>query len=624
MIKSKVSLHSEQYGRTGNIGENFRKLLGAPSLDPLQTLVREAVQNIADAAKLGVGPEVLIRVRRLSASQMDFLRERFFVDLPATSSSRNSLQKFLSKENPIVIDICDFGTTGLAGPTRADRIPVGTTHTDFIDFIRNIGTPRDTQHGGGTYGFGKVALYNMSQCSTIIVDSQVADGEEGSRRLIGCHVGKSYDLERDGFLHRYTGRHWWGSINSEEDYAEPALDLEAQELSEALGLPMRSGSKSGTSIMILDVETAGESESGAQAHDIAGQLCEAVLWNFWPRLMEDAAPSKKFAFKMEVDGVDLEVPKVENFSPLNIFAQAMRKARTRQPSEDVDLIESLRPKKELGWFSHARGQRVTRTPLTSSQSIIPKNIHHVALMRPVELVVKYVEGAPFDNDDYEWGAVFLVSSEDDVERAFAESEPPAHDDWVPENLPKGPQKTYVSVALREISNKAATLVRPVDPSLFALSSSDYSLAGISQVFGAYVNLKRQSVRVNSSSQRAAPKRKTRKNPQLRTIIRKPEFVGLDEVSGGVVALFDLEVIPGSRPQAELIRLNPLYAADGKAIEVGDLLSPPAILEVSSNGVVEQVDSEGRVSVTPSESKYRIRVSFSPEAAVTLKATLESK
>ena len=54
-----LGLYSEPYGTTGNIGENFLRLLGTPSSDPLQTVVREAVQNIADAAKLGQGPEIL-------------------------------------------------------------------------------------------------------------------------------------------------------------------------------------------------------------------------------------------------------------------------------------------------------------------------------------------------------------------------------------------------------------------------------------------------------------------------------------------------------------------------------------------------------------------------------------
>ena len=68
MTIERLSLHSEQYGSTGNIGENSQRLLGAPSLDPLQTVIREAIQNVADAALPSVGPDIRIRIRRLTAT----------------------------------------------------------------------------------------------------------------------------------------------------------------------------------------------------------------------------------------------------------------------------------------------------------------------------------------------------------------------------------------------------------------------------------------------------------------------------------------------------------------------------------------------------------------------------
>ena len=159
MTLPRLSPYSEPYGPTGNIGENFRRLLGAPSLDRLQTVVREAVQNIADAAKLGVGPEIEIRLRRLTPSQRNVLASRVICGQLQEPRSNELLAAMRSRRGLVVMEICDFGTTGLGGPTRSDQIPSGERNTDFIDFLRNVGTARDTAHGGGTYGFGKVALY---------------------------------------------------------------------------------------------------------------------------------------------------------------------------------------------------------------------------------------------------------------------------------------------------------------------------------------------------------------------------------------------------------------------------------------------------------------------------------
>ena len=118
----RLSLQSERYASTGNIGQNVRRLLGTPSSDPLETVVRESLQNIADAALPGSGPEILIRIRRLRGGQLSVLRDYVLRDLPNDSDSPGRFA-FLKRQGPVVMEICDFGTKGLGGPTRADRMP---------------------------------------------------------------------------------------------------------------------------------------------------------------------------------------------------------------------------------------------------------------------------------------------------------------------------------------------------------------------------------------------------------------------------------------------------------------------------------------------------------------------
>lgn len=251
MTLTPLSLHSEPYGSTGNIGENFRRLLGAPTLDPLQTVIREAVQNIADASCPGVGPEILIRLRTLSDAQRDTLRRFILSEIPEEPASSDMITAFLDAYVPVVLEICDFGTVGLGGPTRSDRIPVGVDQTNFIDFLRNIGTARDTEQGGGTYGFGKVALYRASSCSTIIVDTLPFGSGPDGRRLMACHVGRSFEKPENGMRRRFTGRHWWGVRDPADSIADPLTGPAASILADRLGLPERHSDRSGTSIMIL-------------------------------------------------------------------------------------------------------------------------------------------------------------------------------------------------------------------------------------------------------------------------------------------------------------------------------------------------------------------------------------
>ena len=111
MSLARLSLHSEPYAPTGNIGDSgFRKLLGTPSLDLIQTVVREAVQNCCDADKSGNGPEVLIRLRRLDESQTRVMREHALCELPHEAQSRSRLQSFLESPQPTVLEICESAT----------------------------------------------------------------------------------------------------------------------------------------------------------------------------------------------------------------------------------------------------------------------------------------------------------------------------------------------------------------------------------------------------------------------------------------------------------------------------------------------------------------------------------
>ena len=96
MPLTQLDLYTEPYGTTGNIGENFLRLLGAPALDPLHTVIREAVQNIADAAKLGTGPQVLVRVRRLTTEQRECLQQYVLRELPEEPTAREKFETFLA------------------------------------------------------------------------------------------------------------------------------------------------------------------------------------------------------------------------------------------------------------------------------------------------------------------------------------------------------------------------------------------------------------------------------------------------------------------------------------------------------------------------------------------------
>lgn len=600
-----LDLFTEPYGSTGNIGENFLRLLGAPNTDALQTVIREGVQNIADAAKLGVGPEVFIRVRRLDEEQMRVMRDRVLAELPEEEHSRNNLLRFLEQSNPAVLEICDFRTTGLGGPTRADRIPVGTKRTDFINFLRNIGTPRDTEHGGGTYGFGKAALYSVSRCRTIIVDTCIEDDGVPQRRLIGCHVGSRFERAEDGMLRQFTGRYWWGVEDERDGIVDPALNALAEEMASGIGLPERRPGRSGTSIMMLDFDADDEDLAS-----IGNRIIEGLLWSFWPRMMRDAPEQKRFTCRVLAGDEELEVPDPEDFPPLDLFCQAMRTARAGEGS-DLRPIASQRPVRHLGNLAIRTGLRATRRRLVE-ESLFPPISHHIALMRPVELVVKYMNGAPFPDDRFEWAGVFLVDSDDEVERAFAFAEPPAHDDWIPGNMERGWSKTFVRVALDRLQNAALEMGSTTGGRAGA-GADGPPLAKVAGRLGAALVV----VTGDGAGDRRSADRPV--SPKvLRPTASRPLFVGLARRGDQTVARFVTDVRQDPARSGICLRVAPSIAVEGGAGKVDEFVVLPRVLSICAEDSSIASDTAS-IDLQGSEGRFEVEVTVPPDCAVTLDA-----
>ncbi len=603
-----ISLYSEPFSRTGNIAaEGFRNLLGRPNLGLLQTVIREAIQNSVDAAKNGSGPEIVLRYRRLSQAEADTLRNRMFHTVSVDSNAGGALRAVLESDEIRVFEICDFGTTGLAGPTRADAPADGPEDLDFVNFLRNVGAARDTHQGGGTYGYGKTSLYALSACSTILVDTWTTNNSQPVRRLMACQLGAAFDAETQTGMRRFTGRHWWGHGDPFEG-VEPVLDNDAAALANSLGMLERTGDRTGTSIMMLAPRF---SEAG-DLHAVGAELVETVLWNFWPRLCEGTPRSRKLTIRIEVDGVEIDCPRPEEFPPLDLFARALGDCRSE--AGNVQSIVTERPKRHLGSLSIRKGLKSDRRPIAlREESQVPKQSCHIAVMRPVELVVKYIEGRPFTDERFEWAGVFICSDEDEVERAFAASEPPAHDDWVPENMAKGHAKTFVNVGLRRLREAAQTYANPTGPTTNT-DDAQPSLAGTAAALG----------RILDNASPKGPGRKSGsggKSRRKKISVSRPRFEGLELSDGGIrIAVFGAEITNDGSDTALQLEAEAHLVMDGGAANTDEL---PFDFDgrVSELALDGDSSDESRLGVGAREGKVTCRVPIPEDAAVGLRLSL---
>jgi hypothetical protein len=274
-----LDIESEPYSHSGNMSaEGILKSLGAPTMDRLRILLRESVQNADDARIQDESiPSYKIGIRTLSKNQSDFLRGEILRDHPEDDPGSTELYSSIEKRELKVIEISDWATSGLGGPTRADKIHAGPEATDFIDFIRNIGSPRDTDLGGGTYGYGKSSLWINSLCKTICLHTSTEYMGEPVERFMASRIGQPFDGEET----KFTGRHWWGK-RAPDGVVDPVENEDAAKIAEELGIPQRSGSKEdrGTTLMIIDPDLGDRSPS--QAREV---FRESLLWFFWTKML---------------------------------------------------------------------------------------------------------------------------------------------------------------------------------------------------------------------------------------------------------------------------------------------------------------------------------------------------
>lgn len=344
------------------------------------------------------------------------------------------------------------------------------------------------------------------------------------------------------------------------------------------------------------------------------RIIETLLWNFWPRMMRDAPAKHRFACRVMVEDRELPVPTPEDFAPFDLLCKAMSAARARK-GNDVRRIESQRPQKFLGTLAIEKGLRSPRRHLTADEDVrlFPEQMHHVALMRPVELVVKYLEGNPLPDARLEWAGVFIASDEDEVEQAFADSEPPAHDDWVPDNLPKGNEKRYVNIALKRLREIAAEMgMEPVSPR--PGEGSGPPLARLAGRLGAVL----ENVGGDGAGRRRGSGGSGGGRPS-RARASRPVFQRLEAGDAGRIAVFLTEVTQDTRRSGAKLIASASVTVEGATLgSADDTVGRPDVLSVRwLDGEAETTGNT--LDLSGREGRFEIRVRVPDDCAVTADA-----
>ncbi|GIE87360.1 hypothetical protein [Actinoplanes regularis] len=445
--------YSQPFPPAGSISaEGIKRTLGKPPIPWPAILIRESAQNSWDARVGGRPVGFTINLSVVPPQNANAWRTLLLEGAP--HSDKFPLRQILRGRewhSTIVrtLTVSDRGTKGLGGPTRAD-IARGDEPRDWVSFVLNVGDPPDTKRGGGTYGYGKSILYQMSRAGTILVHTRTPTPAGLQNRLIGICLGESMEIAgENGELRPYTGRHWWG--DAEKAHVEPLVGVDAEMAAKALGLQPFDADESGTDVIIVEPDLGDQSDDEAVRY-----LADAIAWNLWPILLEQRG-TERMVPRVWHNGLSVPVPIPEKTRGLKTFVAAYRRL---QEGDEAQTLLCGNPKKQLGRIALERQLIPVFEPPAAAQDLgITSAPHHVCLMRAPELVVKYHAGPEPISANLAYAGVFKAL--DDMDRTYAAAEPPTHDDWVFTQL-EGLERTFVRTTFTRIKERLAEFARPAE------------------------------------------------------------------------------------------------------------------------------------------------------------------
>tara|TARA_B100000886_G_scaffold340171_1_gene308256 strand:- start:1638 stop:3539 length:1902 start_codon:yes stop_codon:yes gene_type:complete len=465
---------SEEFSNLGgNTSEGLRNSLGRPSLEPLEIMIRESVQNSWDA-KLPEVDNIFFDISydKFTESQLSHLK-LIISRAPETLPNIKSLN--YSNDNTYII-LDDRNTEGLTGPVRAKEVEKDQP-SDYVDFILKSGSKRDKDFGGGTYGFGKSSLHRISKISTIFIFSKTYYKGSLSSRLIAYSLGDANE--------KNTGRSWYGKkINS--TCVDPIQGDEANKLAEKIGFRNVNRDETGTSILIPFPLTGNKRENEAikprSQYECFLFMISSIYWNLWPKMISSSLQKvPAIIFKAFFMSKEYELfhpglhPQLTNFIQAYFNYEEVLSNKNKEVIKKNLVVETIRHKSmklDIGILS-SLGHTDIEKPILKENNFkadLIKSIydnsptnsekeircHHIALMRSAKLVVKYFKGPPKVEGNY--SGVFITNRDFQIDEAFAESEPPTHDNWSVKQLEDSDQKKIVKHTFNKLNEKISEMI----------------------------------------------------------------------------------------------------------------------------------------------------------------------
>ena len=406
-----------KFGGVG--GDTFGKVFRSQGYSSADLLAREALQNSWDAALRG-GVDFrfdAVFTTLADTSFMEFsgtlgidelLQRRTKLESTVTYPDQTSMRQAVADRRISVLQVSDFGTTGLSGHPRE-----GYDSRLFRALYTLGSTQKDasTTGQGGSFGFGKSALISASTWRSVIAYTRFEPSakDPASSRLVGWTYWTDHRVEGKSF----EGRAIFGD-RRENAEPVPFEDERADELATSLGFPMRSLSREdfGTTFMLIAPNVN------------ATDLLASIERYWWPALTD-----RVMSITVKDSTGQVHYPKPKQNPSLKPFIRAYELAvgRSEPQNPETEVVPSAKWKKKDGKKHGVLALVVDpdQEPLESQQDEAVGEWHNptVALMRRPRMIIEY-RNFP---STHPIRGVFVA--DDDVDEALRRVEPPLHDSW---------------------------------------------------------------------------------------------------------------------------------------------------------------------------------------------------
>ncbi len=441
------------------------KNIRGSKLSVSEIFLREAVQNSYDARLKDASEKS--KVVNFSLRAFHFTDEQFsnLQNILDKEQSESSFYRKYLKHNLIKsmlnIEVSDTNTTGLRGKTE----PTDTIdNQNFADFVYSTGSKKIDDNTGGTFGFGKAALYAYSQARTIAVytriSSEIVHAREAnyqSRFIIISNDERITDTKSD--------RCWWGikkerTVKDLGTYAAPIIGDDADKIAVSLGMSKFATDETGTKILVLN---AGPDEL---PEDIYGnkilvdeifkdRMPHYIIHWYWNKILYK---SINFCLQYENEKIEIDDPRM--IYPYSEFCKAYakyvnnKKEKKFAKTKTFACVDSERPKVRLGYIS------ISNTPVMRIKnrelfSVFSTDEPVVAYMRGIGHIV-YYDKVKINSDHIEQTCYGIFktdkSSSPDgeekgaIDKYFSNIENQTHDRW--EDGQSG--RKYLNTVLRDV------------------------------------------------------------------------------------------------------------------------------------------------------------------------------